>query len=339
VTLCGMVGLAVAASALGQTAEFHEQVTAERVVVDVRVIDNVGNPIRDLGPDDFRVWVDGTAVALESVDWISQDTAARAPVAALPDEPPEATRFGPAPGRLIVLFFQADFEWSRITGLLRMLRQARRFVDTCGPDDRVAVLSFDSRLKLRQDFTRNRARIKHAIERAIYSDSPPRPKPGPAPSLARYLDFDAAGRATLPEQALRITGDALGRIPGAKSMIFFGWGLGNYDPGFGLILDHNYEPARRALVEARTTVFSLDVTSADSHSMQGGLAAISADTGGFYVKTHVFPAFAMEKVERAMSGYYVLTFARPPLARGHHRMRIRGADPHWWVLARNGYDD
>jgi len=108
----------------------------------------------------------------------------------------------------------------------------------------------------------------------------------------------------------------------------------------GLILDHNYARARAALVRSHTSVFVLDVTTADFHSMQGGLEAIADDTGGFYVKTHVFPKLAMQKVARAISGYYILTFARPTLGRGRHAMSIRLAGRRRIsVLARPDYED
>jgi hypothetical protein len=48
----------------------------------------------------------------------------------------------------------------------------------------------------------------------------------------------------------------------------------------------------------------------------------------------------MSKVTRAMSGYYVLTFARPDLRRGVHEMSIKvERHGHPWVLARPTYSD
>jgi hypothetical protein len=48
----------------------------------------------------------------------------------------------------------------------------------------------------------------------------------------------------------------------------------------------------------------------------------------------------MSKVTRAMSGYYVLTFARPDLRRGVHEMSIKVKEHgHPWVLARPTYID
>lgn len=323
---------------------YRESVSADRVVVDVRVIDNTGAPIAGLGAGDFELRVDGNPSAIESLEWVTSASPA-APLAiplaetdAFPGPPAAAPPA--AAGRLIVLFFQTDYEPSRITGQMRMIRQALAFLDTCSADDRLAVLSFDSRLKLRQDFTSDREKLRRAVVRTLYTDDVRDAEPGGFPSLAASLDFHAARRATLPEHALRVIGQGLSALPGSKSLLFFGWGIGNFDPIMGLILDHNYGPAALALIRSHTSVFVLDVTSAGFHSMEGGLEAIAADTGGMYVKTHVFPKFAMQKVARAITGYYLLTFAPPRLRHGRHEIAIRVAGHRQAsVLARSFYWD
>ena len=319
---------------------YEESVTADRVVVDVRVVENSGEPVPGLGVSDFSLRVDGRAVPVESVEWIATGAAGAPPESPASSEPaPEGPEAAPR-GRLLVLFFQNDTDLSRLTGQMRMIRQALAFLASCAPEDRLAVLSFDSHLKLRQDFTNDRERLRRAIRRTISWDEVPDPPAGPAPSLAASMDFRAARRATLPEHALRVIGQALAALPGSKSLLFFGWGLGNFDPVMGLILDHNYGQALGWLQRSHTAVFALDVTSADFHSLEGGLEAVAGDTGGLYVKTHVFPQLAMEKVARAISGYYLLTFARPALRRGRHAMaiRVRG-HAQASVLARPDYID
>jgi len=324
----------------GESERVRESVSAERVIVDVRVIDNLGNPIAGLGAGDFSLKVDGRAVPIESVEWIPGGPAEPPPASAPETQSESAEEPRTARGRLVVLFFQTDYEFSRITGQMRMIRQALAFLDSCGPDDRLAVLSYDSRLKLRQDFTRDREKLRRAIGRTLYADDAPDPPPGEFPSLAASLDFAAARRASLPEHALRVIGQGLSALPGSKSLLFFGWGLGNFDSMMGLILDHNYGLARAALLGSHTSVFVLDVTTADFHSMEGGLEAIAGDTGGLYVKTHVFPRFAMQKVARAISGEYVLSFVRPPLRRGWHDMSIRVPGRRQaTILARPDYSD
>jgi len=74
----------------------------------------------------------------------------------------------------------------------------------------------------------------------------------------------------------------------------------------GVSMENNYGAARQALVDARTSVFSLDVTDADYHSLEAGLQIVSEQTGGFYAKTHLFPDIAMRQLAGALAGYYAL---------------------------------
>ena len=50
-------------------------------------------------------------------------------------------------------------------------------------------------------------------------------------------------------------------------------------------IEEGYTEARRALTAARATVFSLDMTVADTHSVAYGLQRIAEETGGFYASS------------------------------------------------------
>lgn len=321
-----------------------EEAFVERVIVDAYVTAPDGNPIPDLTPEDFRVRVDGKPVLLESVDWLpagtpevdasppdgiaSADAAARWPAEV-------------APGRLILMFFQTNHQPSRMLGLMRMTMQARRFLDTTLPTDRIAVASYDSHLKLRQDFTADREKIERAITACLRTGSPPQPDPNSHPALARHLDLAAARKASTPERALALLADALAPIPGGKSMLFFGWGLGTVG-GLGgpnpAEVDA-WRDAMRGMAAARVNIFSLDVTDADFHSLEGYLEQISDLTGGRYLKTHVFPGLAMQVVGRAISGRYVLVFVKPRLSPGLHTIDVDLVHRKGRVSARQYYSD
>jgi hypothetical protein len=104
-------------------------------------------------------------------------------------------------------------------------------------------------------------------------------------------------------------------------------------------MQYNYGAVQRALAEARATVFSLDISDADYHSLEVGLEQVAEDTGGFYMKTHVNPGAAMSRLTEALAGYYVLTFEKPPGRRGSHHVSIGLVGRKGTVLARNGYVD
>jgi VWFA-related protein len=306
----------------------REHVEVERVLVEARVVDARGQPLRGLRPEHFRVTLGGRDVGVESVFWVE---GAEPP---LPDDAREAGVAAPAPaGRLLVFFFQKDLERSRIPGLMKMTREAAALLDRLSPDDRVAVASFDSHLKLWVDFTRDRDLARRALEHSIlFGGRPPAPRSFHPPALGPSFDRVAAQRAATPETALRVLGEALADVPGAKSLVFFGWGLGRFSGG-GVRLERDYEPARRALLEARTSVFTLDVTNADYHSLEVGLEQVSYDTGGFYAKTHVFQAQALRRLEGALAGHYVLVLEAPRLPPGRHTLRVRLAGRDGTVLA------
>ena len=284
--------------------------------------------------------MDGRPVEIESVDWIPAD---------LP-ELPAAAGSGvfsggpstlPPPGRLIVFFFQTDYEISRLVGLLRMSLQARRFLEMLLPSDRVAVFSYDSHLKLRQDFTHDRASLERAIHDAIRTGTSDEPIRIESPSVAKHLDFAAARHAYTPEAGLFVLARALAPIPGGKTMLFFGWGLstigGAAGPNFAETRDLGN--AFAALAAARTNIFTLDVTDADYHSLEIHLQNLSDMTGGTYQKTNIFPNLAMDRVRRAISGRYVLVFKKPDAPRGLHSIEVRLPHHKGEVNARQYYED
>ncbi|HVT45752.1 MAG TPA: VWA domain-containing protein [Thermoanaerobaculia bacterium] len=302
-----------------QEIRAHEEITVERILIDVHVIDLKGNPIEELRPSDFRVRIDGLPAVVESIEWIDSTSPDEGLLVMEEGEDVEPAR--PAGGRLIVIFFQTDFQRDRVKGQMRMTTHAIEFLDSLTPRDRVAVVSFDSHLKLRQDFTSDRARLEKAIRDAILINHPPSSEIVPNPSLFRRLPRDDARRAATPEKALYLVGNALLPIEGPKTLVLFGWGLGRYGVG-GVQMIRDYSIARSALEASRTSVFSLDISDADYHSLEVGLQKVSADTGGFYARTHIFPRFAIEKLQRAISGHYVLVIKRPDGPRGVHRIEI-----------------
>jgi len=325
-----------AVAAPPEDVRVREHVEVHRVLIDARVVDSRGDPIEGLGVPDFKVLVDGHPAELESVEWI----AGTAPYAeGVSPEVAAQTGAPVAPaGRLIVFFFQADFAQVRLRGLMHMKAKAIEFLRTLEPADQVAVVSFDSHCKLRLDFTNDRKRIARAIHQAILFGDAPAIAPGPFPSLAAGFDQAAARRAASPEAGLLVTAEALKPLPGAKSLAFFGWGLGHLARPW-VDMDHAYPAARRALAAGRVSVFAIDVTDADYHDLELGLERVAADTGGFYAKTNLFPGQAMARLAGAVAGHYVLVVVRPDVAKGAHAVDVELARGAGTVLARNSFED
>ncbi len=314
----------------------REHVEVHRVVLDVRVVDHRGDPVLGLSAGDFRVLVDGQPAALEAVEWVSGSEPYSEGLT-----PEQATVVGgpvAPPGRLIVFFFQADFASVRLTGLMSMKARAIRLLDTLNAEDRVAVVSFDSHLKLRLDFTSDRERLAEAIHDAILFGREPEIEPGPFPSLATAWDRAAARRAAEPETGLLVTAEALEPLPGAKSLVFFGWGLGHLARPW-VIMGRDYGAARRALERARVSVFAIDITDADYHDLEFGLERVAADTGGFYAKTNLFPGQAMTRLEGAIAGRYVLVVVKPDVPHGTHAVTVELTRANGTVLVKPSFED
>jgi VWFA-related protein len=320
---------------------FGEEITVALSTVTVRVVDGLGNPVTGLGPEDFRVRVGRREVPVAAADWYSSEEERTVPLAALPvvasdtapdTEPAEAPR---PSGQLVVFFVQADLNPTRISGQLRLRPYTRDLLDRLHPADRIAVVSYDSHLKLWQDFTRDREAVYAALDRAMLwseegtkdgrdgRDNKDR-KDGEQASLAAGFDVRAARRAASPERALEVTARALVGLRGEKSVVYLGWGLGRCTSA-GVQMTPAYGPAVRALAAAHASVFVLDVTSADFHSLEVGLQAVAAATGGTYAKTNVLPGLATDALIRTLSGYYVLTLDRGEVegAKGEVRIDLR----------------
>jgi len=330
--------------ALPLAAQVQEHITVERIIVDARVTDDGGNPITGLKGSDFRVRIDGKPAVVESSEWIPETAAAREMAsidAAIADVNTSLDQ--PAPrGRLLIFFYQTDFarNSARVAGQMQTVVNANDWLEWLDPEDRVAVFSFDSHLKFRLDFTNNKDHIKDAMQQAMLTNEPPWPRIVPMPALAKRLDPTEMRKAASPEAALIIVANALRPIPGPKSIILFGWGLGRLTP-MGVMMEEKYFSARQALESARASVFSIDFTQADSHSLEVGLGKVAGDTGGFYAKTFHFPKIAVDRLQKTLAGHYELEVRKPDTnVRGTHTIEVDvPSQRRATVLARSTYVD
>jgi VWFA-related protein len=337
--------LLLAALSLPLAAQVREEITVARILIDARVTDSNNDPILGLGPNDFEVKVDGKPATVESVDWIPE-TAAQREIAGMDDsERPQVTTTSadePTPkGRLFIYFIQTDFarNRARISGQLSFMSYGDQMIDDLEEGDRVAVFSFDSHLKFRLDFTDDKRALKDAIRQAVLIDEPPAPRVVANPSLARRLDREQMKKASTSDEAFILIANAVRPIPGPKSMILYGWGLGQRTAG-AVVMERKYPIARYALETSRVTVFAIDTTEADYHDLEFGLKQAAADTGGLYARAFRFPQLAVNVVQKALAGHYELEVRRPQLdRRGSHLIDVtvkrKGAN----VMARSSYVD
>jgi VWFA-related protein len=335
VVLAALLAHAAPGQEPSREGSIEAKATVEKVLVDAYVLAPRGGVLLGLKPEDFVLKVGGEEVPVEEVEYIP---ASRSELAPRPSEVAREPGIPEFPeGRLIVLFCQADFGRYRTKGLMRMANELGLFLDRLLPTDRVAVLSYDSHLKLRQDFTNDRVAIQKALFDTLKIGGAPAPAPSsPFPSIGVHFDVEAARKAASVERGLYHTAKVLEKIPGGKVMFFMGWGLHvNRQP-----VDAKwFAYAVHALQQARVNVFTLDVTDADWHTLEVTLEGLAEMTGGTYAKTHVFTSQALNLAFRAIEGRYVLVFNRPDRPQGRHALELTLREKKGRVLSRPFFDD
>ena len=330
---CGRVTVALAifssAGLAAQQPPLVERVDVSRVMIDVRVIGDEGEPVAGLEPDDFEVRIGGEPLDVESALWLGDGDGAEPARAPLPSTGFTAVL---APGdrrQLVVFFVQKSLEADRALGLLRLLQDSDRLLAGVGPDDRVAVVSFEHHFKIWLDFTADLDRAREVLAWDVMHEDPRALEPQAGLSIVAGLD-QAEGRTIWQvEDALRRLGETLEPLPGSKSVVLIGYG---FDHGFT-----RYDRALDALDAARAAVFSLDVTQADYHTFEPALRDVSHHTGGLFLTTFHHPRRAIERMANAVGGRYVLFTLAPDLEPGSHDIDVELRRGDGRVLARSTY--
>lgn len=287
-------------------AVFEEAITVSRASLPVRVFDRRGEPMRGLTSEDFRVEVGGVEVPVEAADWIEPGEPWRSELDAEELEALEELGAGSgSEGPWVVLFVHSARESFRTLGHLNFRNHLRSLLAALPETARVAVVAYDVRLKLWQDFTRDRERVYDAVQKAVYFTAEPEsPAPGDeGPGLLDHWNFATARRTGFAEDALTVLGEALAEIPGDKAVIYLGWGLGEAVVG-------SFRRAAGALVNAGIPLYALDITPAlapaAGHTLAAGLARMAKITGGTYDSTAHWPERAWKRVAHNLEGYYLL---------------------------------
>ena len=112
------------------------RVEANLIKLNIGVADRRGYPVTNLTREEFVVYEDGVRQTINSFEPAS------------------------APFSIVVLL---DMSGSTQKFRLTLKQSALRFLDALAPEDRVAVVSFNDKIKTLQDFTTDRRRVAYAI--------------------------------------------------------------------------------------------------------------------------------------------------------------------------------
>lgn len=328
---------------------FEGLVEVTEVLIDVLATDRDGQPALGLGPADFVVEEAGRPVALTSVSFYSTRYAADGSV--LGDEDVPSSRY--------FIFFLHDQSrtgafGTRLTSrLFDAARQCHRWLeDDMQPGDWVAVVSYDVKLKLHQDFTQDRGALAQALEAAATGKDPERVSPtkrgrvpaGGAATLGRHLPTGKQLRKQTGDvhHALRLLAEAAGYTVGRKNLLLFTLGFGRVD-GFSRISrpDPRYYPQlEQALNDHNVAVYPIDLTPEFFDRQQRDfLGTLAFDTGGRYYETVVSLLTPLRQTSEENLGYYLLSYRseHPAGQVGYQEVTVEPRDPKLRFKARRGY--
>ncbi|HEY0781413.1 MAG TPA: VWA domain-containing protein, partial [Thermoanaerobaculia bacterium] len=333
---------------------FQEKIEVTEVVLDALVTDAQGHVIVGLKKDDFVVKADGKPVELTSVTFYSDRTLKESSAALAA----KGIQVDATPSdRYFVLFFDDQTETSsQVPGLLaRQVESSRRTRDWIAhellPNDWVAVVGYDRKLKIYEDFTHDRGALDSAVQAALKARDAERNYPSRqglgqeagAPSLVAYLPVGDALRdqTTTIYDALRLLSASLGHITGRKNLLLFTLGFGRinnigvYEP------DQRYYPKMvNALNTNNVAVYTIDMLQEGyTHIMSDAMNQLALDTGGRYFFNVVNFMTPLKQASEENSGYYLLSFRGEHKAgsSGFQQVEVKMANPELKVRARKGY--
>ncbi|HVS65513.1 MAG TPA: VWA domain-containing protein [Thermoanaerobaculia bacterium] len=326
---------------------FQERIQVREVLLDVLVTDRRGNPVVGLGPEDFIVTEDGEQREITGVTYYGG-------VGELSGSGVEGESRS---DRYFIVFFHDQKQAAPFLTAAQMEtgRWAKRWIDQLLPNDQVAVMGYDVRLKLYQDFTRDKAAIVQAIEDASLGKKEPDrwktvsdPELDPdSPSLAVNLPTGKtlARQSRKLQQALELVGEAAEGIVGRKNLLLFSVGFGDIDD-FGLYTpDPRYYPQmKQALNNGNVAVYAIDTVGSrrgnpGARDINDSLSAIANDTDGHYYSTFINALTPLEQVAEDNIGYYLLSYRAEyeTGTSGYREVEVDTQDSSFRVRARKGY--
>jgi len=327
--------------------QFGEKIDVNEVLLDVLVTDAKGNVIVGLKPEDFVVKENGKPVDLTGLTFYSdRRLIGSAKEGVKVDEVPE--------DRFFILFFddQKDEAVDAPELLARQVEAGQRARDWVLKNrqaaDWVAVVSYDKRLKVQQDFTRDGRALAEAVGDAIKGKDaegnwPSRIKEGEGPSLYANLPRGNALRDETENiyDALEVLARSAGQIRGRKNLVMFTTGFGEVNSFGQYIPDQRYYPGMaQALNDNNVAVYSLDlVPAATIHPLSNAMTQLSNDTGGQYYTNFSTFATPLKQIGEENSGYYLLSYRseQPAGKRGFQEVDVDTTNPEFRVRARKGY--
>lgn len=324
---------------------FGERVDVNLVQLDAIVTDSRGNQMLGLGKDDFIVTENGMALPVDSVDYFTNRRLINAPesAAAFKVERVHDERY------LIFFFDKVTSDFASQAEMIRARNDAFRFLDDrLRPEDRVAIVGHDVRLKVYSDFTSDKARIRRALNDATAYGLGIRSKDssGTGPSLLANMDIDRMINKTgSVYEALDLLGDALRPIHARKDIVIFSNGIIGPDEevrgNIVMTRSRYYDPMIESLNSADVTLYPVSLQSGinEPEFVHQNLSTMASDTNGRYYRLHTSYISPLQQIEKQTAGYYLISYytKKRPGEHGFQKVNVALRNPEFKVSARSGY--
>jgi VWFA-related protein len=352
VALCSL-GRPAAAQEEKPQGQFQGQVNVNEVLLDVLVTDAKGNVIVGLDKNDFVVTENGKPVQLTGVTFYSnrrlvQSSPALAKQGLGVEQVPE--------DRYFILLFEDQKDTAQeaptlLSQQLEAAKRARGWIESeMLPNDWVAVASYDTRLKVQQDFTRDRKALIAAVGDAMKGKDregnyPSRIDASKGASLLAGLPKgqELRDKTSTLYEAMQAIARSAGNVRGRKNLLLFTFGLPGRVDTFGQYVPDKrfFEPTVQALNANNVAAYTIDLTPpAVEHTLSDALNKLADDTGGRYFFNVTNFSTPLDEVAKENNGYYLLSYSgeQPAGKSGFQEVQVRTTNPEFRVKARRGYE-
>lgn len=312
-----------------------------QVRVDVTVTDRKGDPVRDLGKEDFEVREDGVPQAIDTIKLIEANGAAPDDDMSLPIRSRQHAYAEAARDdiRVFVIFWD-EYHIGEMAPAIRARAALTDFVQAAfGPTDLVALMDQLTPSDT-IEFTRDRRELAEKVHKlrgrqGVYI--PPRSAVEEA-QMYRSRDIEML-RAQVTASALEATIGFLGSIKeGRKAILFVSQTIGRL--GYSTMDTSNWlDSTIRSANANNVSIYSFDPRGLDVNIRPSDVLHSLADQTGGRQFSNNYPAIALREVVKNASAFYLLGYAsqKNPADGKFHKIAVHVKRPNVDVKSRTGY--
>ena len=337
------LALALALPAASQEPpKYEETVDVNLVLLDVTVTDRKGNQILGLTKDDFVVKIDGEEKPVESMEYFTNRR-----LLDMPEAQAEFKVERVKDVRYFVVVFHTfpdpAFRQTFRNDMIAARRASLDFVEKrMRPEDKLAVASYDIRLKLFADFTSDKTILAKAIDEASTFSNGITTAPDNVADDSIFKELNV--RAMINDtgrvyDGLELLANAIKPIAARKVFLLFSPGIGEPSDFSSQIPENDavwFDPMLAAIQKANVTVYPMHLMrNVRYHATEQNLIRLATETGGEYYRQATSFEIPLKLIEAGNNGYYLLGFyTRKQAADRLQKVSVKLKNPEFEVSSR-----